>query len=593
MRVRTILGGLALLAGLGCGGSTGVDIPPFNELVIGPGGGTGAAGNVVLDIPPGGLSEPKAIAILPEPGPLPTDPAGPPVEWMPGIMCIGPIGEPLIVDGRVKICYDPAALPPGATVKDLVLLEWDDAAGFMRIQSGPDIQHDLVSHCFTDHLYDVLGHIGVGVVSGPLFDFVVPALLLPPPAITPSGLPVVQPSLVLGRMDGTTTPFPLPGTNGAVLHLPNRESTRVLHQISNPLAGEQILRTSDVADGTIHLLRDVGDPTFDSSPPFTGWFDGDRAWMVESRIVSVTQNYVLEQIGGSGTPGRSDLYVGPDDWSIQDLRVSPDGTMVVIRYVQFGKGLFQRFDVVDTTTGTPIGLDIPVVTSFNSPTPRWLPDSSALYYVDGVDGTLVDTISPDGTTTGVLYTLTAPNSVLQDFVVSPLGTRCAYVRLDVGSVAAPILRSFFGVDAIGGGGAIEEDLIEQVGVRELVYHPDGASVWLDVTLPSRGQVIDVDLVLNTFETCVCFDAGDAAVNRTIENTSLGSIDIERVSGEVVVWIQSPTQDPLLTTVGLWLLSSDATTAAPLPLPGYDVQGPARFLRSWRRAPTDSFNPFVR
>ena len=30
----------------------------------------------------------------------------------------------------------------------------------------------------------------------------------------------------------------------------------------------------------------------------------------------------------------------------------PPGTMVVIRYVQFGKGLFQRFDVVDTTTGT-------------------------------------------------------------------------------------------------------------------------------------------------------------------------------------------------------------------------------------------------
>src|SRR5262245_35534784 len=171
MRVATALGGLALLAGLGCGGTTGVEIPPFNELVIGPGGGNAAAGTVELNIPPGGLSEPKAIAILPEPGPLPTDPLGPSVTWMPGIMCIGPIGEPLIVDGRVRICYDPAALPKGATVKDLVLLEWDDVAGFMRVQLGPDIEHDESGHCFTDHLYDVLGHIGVGVLAGPAFDF--------------------------------------------------------------------------------------------------------------------------------------------------------------------------------------------------------------------------------------------------------------------------------------------------------------------------------------------------------------------------------------------------------------------------------------
>src|SRR5262245_65867285 len=97
MRVRTLLAALALVTASSCGGSTGVDIPPFNELVIGPGGGSAAAGTVVLNVPPGAFTVPTVVAILPE-GPLPLDPLAPPLTYMPGVMCIGPLAQVLLVD---------------------------------------------------------------------------------------------------------------------------------------------------------------------------------------------------------------------------------------------------------------------------------------------------------------------------------------------------------------------------------------------------------------------------------------------------------------------------------------------------------------
>ena len=70
----------------------------------------------------------------------------------------------------------------------------------------------------------------------------------------------------------------------------------------------------------------------------------------------------------------------------------------------------------------------------------------------------------------------------------------------------------------------------------------------------------------------------------------------KATGEIsqqISGIQSATQDSQFPAAGLWLLSPDATSASPITIPGYQVSGPARFLRSWRRAPAPEDEARVR
>ena len=84
-------------------------------------------------------------------------------------------------------------------------------------------------------------------------------------------------------------------------------------------------------------------------------------------------------------PAAADFYDARDAQgnvpSLNDVRVSPDGTMLLLAYSDDdGKaGFVTRYDVVNATTGAPVGID--VLGGFIPPrTPRWLPDSSGLYY---------------------------------------------------------------------------------------------------------------------------------------------------------------------------------------------------------------------
>lgn len=587
-----------LLAGLAsCGVTSGVKVPPFTEVVIGPGGGHASAGSVDLTVPPGAFDADHVLAILPQPPPLPTDPAAGPITFMPGLMCIGPLGIPFLVDGKVIVCYDPAAIPIGRTESELALLEWDEAQGFLRIRSGAGVTHDFTNHCFVDSAYVVTGHIGVGIPQGPPFDLV--AFAAPPPPPLRAFGTVMPPSrLVLAKKDGLSTPFPLPNSGFARRYIPSRDGSRVLWQDDISQNETVALMSSDVADGTAHTL--VGtNGNFFTNDPMTGWLDGDRAWLVEQRNDPLAGSFhEFEHVGGDGVPPVADLYAGAFGFSLVDIRVSPDGTMVLLRFQQYVNFTIDRFDVIDAVTGAAIGTDIPVTgTGGQGPMPRWLPDSSGVYYLDG-KGLGAQSTTPDGVSTASIYSLAAANSTLQDFVVSPnyapanpAAARCAYVRLDFGSVAVPTSHSVFGVDLLGGGQVAEEDLLEVVSVAELVYHPDGATVWADLLATSRGLVGPL-LVLPSYDSVSVYGATDASPKRTI-TTDLSAIDIDRVSGDVVLWMQSDTQDAQFPARGLWLLSSDATTAASLAIPGWDVSGPARFTRSWRRSPSEGFEPRVR
>ncbi len=187
---------------------------------------------------------------------------------------------------------------------------------------------------------------------------------------------------------------------------------------------------------------------------------------------------------------------------------------------------------------------------FQSPMPRWLPDSSGLTFVDG---DLLQRIDRDGDNLATLYvspTELLDAAVADDFTAAnPGAAHVAYVRstafliVSAGGNTAP--TTFFGTDVLGGGSRVEQDLGGIYGLAELAWHPDGASVWCQ--LNQFSQLIDggnnaiIQPPPFAFEFLAVFDAASAATNRVI-NATFGAMDIDKVTGKALLWMQSAQQD---------------------------------------------------
>ena len=524
---------------------------PIFRGVIGPAGGTVAAGPVTLVVAPGALLTDLSVVILPQPDPLPIDPAAGSVEYLPGLHCIGPLGHLLAQPCVVRICYDPADVPPGATLADLVLLEWDDVAQLMRVRASAN--HDTVAHCFEDVFYGELGHIGVGVRTQNL-DFVVAAA----PLVGGAGNRNLS-DLYLGDSTGALSPVVVPNTADAFSY--------------------------------IAILP---------SDPLHGWFPGQptNLYYAHQFLSKGFQDIFADaDIGGAA---HDNLRDGPFQASLIDIRVSPDGTMAMLRYQDAFEG-FHFLDVVSTSTGALLGGDLPVLPNgFQSPMPRWLPDSSGLTFVDG---DLLQRIDRDGDNLATLYvspTELLDAAVADDFTAAnPGAAHVAYVRstaflvVSAGGNTAP--TTFFGTDVLGGGSRVEQDLGGIYGLAELAWHPDGASVWGQFNQFS--QLIDGGLgaVVQppaASEFLVAFDAATAATNRVI-NATFGAMDIDKVTGKALLWMQSAQQDAQFPASGLWLLDGDGTGGTTVSLGNLVPIEAPRFLTSWRSGVCSSFGSFVR
>jgi hypothetical protein len=585
-----------------CGGTSGIVKAPFTQGVIGPGGGFMATAHVELTVYPGAFDQDRVLAILPQPTPLPVDPSAGSMTYLPGIMCIGPIGLPLLVDCRLSFCYDASAIPVGSTEADLVLLEWDEDAGFMRPKDRftPGVTQDTVSHCFVDVAYTELGHVGVAVRSGPQFNLVVPA---GPPLQTdvlPQG-DVDNRGLLLANIDGSHAPAPLPNTRNAFRVIPSHDGTRVLYSFSNFQTESNDLRVSDVADGTQRIVGFDEDASnrLDDDDPTYGWIGATDVvhWVSEFDDGDSDVVASLWTTGGSGTPPAAFLNDGPDDMYVSDLRTSPDGTMILVRFTNiFNDG--EQLEVFDAVTGDRISEDVPLYLGSDSPTPRWLPDNSGLYGV-GASGTLVERVDPDGDNLATLYAIAPPqfpvSSSLVDFVVAPSftagtasTTRCAYVRLNAIflplEIAGPIAVESFVVDVIGGGQILQSDFEAVYRVREMCYQPDGARVWLALEDQQRGLVSSQSVPpVPTYQSTLAFSATDASHLRTLP-FPISDMDLDRSTQRVVVYQRSFTKDPDFPNPGLYLLSPDLQTQSEVTFTGFQVQDAARFLRSWRLTP---------
>jgi len=592
------LGWLAMLVLTACGVSSQV-IPPFVEGVIGTGGGTVQTQTIRLELPAGALLQDTVVRILPQPTPLPIDPLAGPIAYMPGLMCIGPVGQNLAVQSRVRVCYDVLAMPAGVTENDLVLLEWDDGAGFMRV-SLTAIQ-DFLTHCFTDNVYFELGHIGVGYRTGPPFAFVFPGGPPAPPILAPvTGQGGFQPpQLHLADTLGAVLPQALPNSFNPELPIPSRAGDRVMYTLFDNPSESSFLASADVSGGGQRSLLGPDD-SFLWGDRFIGWLEDDTALFVEtSRFDGEQFSDVLRIVGGGGAPAPMDLAVLPGGFFLTDLRISPDGGKILVRLTDtFSKGSFELLQTYDAVTGELIGTDLPGIPfTFSSPMPRWLPDSSGLYWLDE-ELNEIQCVDADGMN---LLTLFEPPPAVEfdsliDFVLSPTTwtggtpstTKCACVRRNFGQiVAAGVItgpHDFLTISSLDGTGLVETDLETTVSVNELVYHPNGAVVFADFggNLLDRG--VQTEAVSPGFgQTVQMFHGSSAALLRTIV-TTLADVDVDRIDGKVLVWIQAALQDPVLVDAGLYVLPPDVSTATLVPLGSLAPTGPARFLHTWRRCP---------
>jgi hypothetical protein len=602
VRIATRLALFVVLATLPCLGSCGgvgsVVVGDYAQLLIGPHGGHAEGGFVTLDIPPGALDHDEIVRILPQPDPLPiVSPPGIPLVYHGGIMCVGPIGMIPLVPCHVRACYDVGLLPPDVLETDLVLLEWDDVSQVMRV--SPTAVQDLVNHCFVDDVYDEFGHIAVGRPDGvPQFSY----YQLPPVApasVAPQGQ--VAFGLAIAKPGGP--PTVIPGTDDAFSFLPSTDGSRLVYDTSAGKGGT-VVRTVDVADAWSRTVSANGAFVVGGDSLY-GWFpDQDRCFYdyvpFTAGGASVPEYYSpgftdgLAAVGGSGTPPAADFAFAGFATGLVDLRFSPDGSMLLLRWRHDDfKTFFERFDVVDAITGASIGTDLPVSFSRFGTMPRWLPDSSGLYY-PGEDSDTVWRIDPDGGNAQQVSTLPDADGSLVDLVIAPdqalVGTanaHCAFFRR-VFPGNAPAFDVFC-VDFLALGDRHETALATTYFVSELIYHPDGATVWADLFTGEKldGPPSDVtptlsqEIPISFGDVTVVFDSSTAAIVRTFD-LPISEIDVALGSGFVLVHVPESSSELDLPSSGLYVAEPDGLNPVHQDLlsPG----SPGRWLHSWRHVP---------
>ena len=589
----TLLALVLPLVASACGTYSSHTDPIFRG-VVGPAGGTVAAGPVTLIVAPGALLTDLSIAIFPQPDPLPIDPNAGEVEYLPGLHCIGPVAHVLAQPCVVRVCYDPDDVPAGATLDDLVLLEWDDAAQLMRVRAGA--VHDTVGHCFEDTFYGVLGHIGVGVVVGgppPDFDFFLSAA----PEVTEQGRPTAGPLLLLGDSTGALDPVVVDGTEDATNYLASRDGSRILFEVFDNFQKTSSLATVLVAPtGPFTPTPLLGGSAYSSGSPLVGWHGGNDAVYHEHYLVAAaggsqptTAFATVPGAGGAVT----DVRTRGGTTFLQDVRYARDRSKVLLRWVEFGKGTFHHVDVVDVATGQLIGEDLPTATDDADVTPRWLPDSTGVYFVED-DGVTVTRLDPDGTNPTTLYTLPTANSALLDFVVSsefePAPQRCAYVRRDFGFAVdlqgvggGP--NCFYETDALTGGDLKSLDLVGDFQVVELAAMYSDAwntsLVLLELTDFSQTQGVGSPLPNPVGGKTLVMGEDDPGL-WTVVPVSLGNVDLHNGHGRALVTIDQPDVNfPAYPTAGVYETDPFFGNPTLVTPPGYVALRPARWLRSWR------------
>ena len=598
---------LCLLSLGACGVGDGNPRPAFAVQGVGPAGGVVAAGDVFLQIPPAALTQEVAVSILPQATPLPlSKAAGDPCTYtfLGPLWCCGPVGHPLLVNGRIVIDYDPGLIPAGKTQNDLILLIWDEAAG--AFFPDPTANHNLLTNQFEKTDLVELGHIAVGVRDCPRAAAPGFVVIVNPPAIPIVAGAVGGAGVYAGSVEPEDTTFvQLAGGEEPFSCVASPDGQFVLMTVFGQSESSSLL-SAPIDGSAATTLIDGDQEFFNSSEPQYGWLTGSTdAFFIDFVPASV----MTAPVPRDTDPSRNEevLFALPRDGSglpraiqgvetsgfIRDVRQSADGSLLMIRRQVDFQGSPDEITIVRTATGAQLSQgDIPAGNGQH--TPRFLPDNSGVYFVADNLGDVVR-VDLDGTSNmEVLWACESALDEIQDAVISPDGeTLAIIVRQNIGSAPPPDSLCFIDLNPGGTAAGIDNvDLPGNDSYDEVLFHPSGSPLYIAT---SRDAVVPYSVDASQPE------GSRITVHPDLPAPEMRYLDINAVTGELLHVIPDFGQSidvsdsaSTRSTSGPGICISDAYGANI-----QDVDGPpglppvfGRWLRGIRRVP-GSFPNYVR
>jgi hypothetical protein len=602
---------LALLGACGGGGTTTTQ--GYYLQAIGPAGGVAQAGDVHLTIPPGALLYPTGVGILPEPGGFPIVPLAPDGclhFYLGPIWCCGPVGQLLQVEGILKLAYDEALIPFGLSESDLELLIWDNIAGVMRPVSGPGVTHDTAANCFLFD-YPELGHVAVGVRVCQANPFILlqegyggqQETFKPGEGST---LGVTAPTLWLVDAGGVVAPSVVP-TNDLMFDefLASPGGERVLLRVNefDFKSNEPSLWTVPLgAPGDFELIveHDYDEQRFvQAYDPLFGWLAASP-----TEVFYVTDSPLAQPAGGQSQPTNlielwrraGDAGTDPEGMHfrsvattyLEDLRQSPATTPLMLRFYDYIFGQ-AAVAVLPSPSGGPALSDGEIPSDIGLPSPQFFHVNDHLYYISDedevdtwslIDANAISTYSPDNPAKLPFQ--------IRAFAVAPDGEQWAAV-VDNGffelRTATQIDMTELWMGTFTDGTLEVYEFPGFFGVNELVWHPNGGGVFLDLSGYGTAFYVLQD------------DDGTYIDERPLEVPGLNYVDVNRVDGRILILVPDFVLQGSLTTAGdlapgLYVGTPEATDFAPVFLPDILPQVQARWVESWRLQP-GMFTSWVR
>jgi hypothetical protein len=595
-RTRALLGVVATLALLaGCGtGSTTTSTQGFLFIAIGPEGGTATAGPVKVIIPPGALPQPTGVAILPQATPLPiqsTD--GCNYSYVGPIFCCGPVGHPLLVNGVLRMGYDEGLIPLGFTESDLVLLEWNNAGGFMEPRAMPPAFQDTANNFFEDPAYDELGHVAIGLREcnnrDVLFDLLVQDGGLNPDKLG-TGFAQGRDSefSILWGVDSGASAVPAVVPTGGLLFngfVPSPDLTRVLLATHDPQQQGSTLHTI-LVDGTgtpaLIAASDFGNNLFlQSFDPTWGWLQGAPGQVYftlfhgssqEASVVETLPRYEIFRRPGDALAGPTQHHQSSAlFWYLDDTRQSASGGHFMSFWQSFNEPP-SHVDVTQVPADTIASLGV-VPNSQGPQTPRFFPGSSDLYMVN-TNGQEVNRHTAPGGFVDELFSIFAVTNQLYDrvvdFAMAPDGDAFAAI-VEIDDNKSESTESLLLMGTLSQGVLAFYNFFEQVNVQEMVWHPLQTGVFLDL-----GN-FDVGLFkLNS-------DDGFYITQAPLPVFSMRNVDVNRIDGRIAILVQSFSLETDFEALppGIYVSPGDASDFQPVATPGIALPRLVRWLATWR------------
>ncbi len=511
---RTLLPllGLFVLLG-GCGVGEVVEFPLFQIKGVGPEGGVVQGGDVSLVIPPGSLATDTVVSILPQLDPFPIlapDPCT--YTYLGPLWCCGPVGQPLAVDGTITVVYDDTLVPAGFTEDDLVLLTWVES--FMALEPNFAAVLDTDANTFTLTTYDELGHVAVGIRDCSAALIVFGAF---------GGFPVLadgaevegsEPQSGLythSVLPGVPPPQPLPVAFPPLEFVPATNGRHVLYEEFTPssIDGETsfglTLMSVPIQSGLPIPIAGGGNEqlTF-TGDPFWGWLrnaGGQFAYFEQFLFNSQNNQLVIPNadqaaysrvIGDGSMPGVPLHGINAATAFTTDLRQSPDGRHMLIRYEDFSQGFADLLDVIESDSEVVLSAGM-IPTGNGLFTPRFMPDGMSVYVVDNDQRRArAYPLNWDGVSSPTTLFDIGDNGFVEellDFIVSPDGGHfAAIVRRDITVDETFQFDDFIYLgDFNGPGGAGQVLDVYNMGQEffydEVYMHPNGEVLYIQRGFP--------------------------------------------------------------------------------------------------------------